>query len=246
MSPEWQRLKEALEEVRRLLESFRGRGGLRHGLSYVRVSDIVEQARCEKRLEAILGWERVVDERVKLVDELVRLVLGARRRIPESHRGILFIDAPLAALVREVPIVGRPKAIVAEGGLVKGIVYASTSKRPERLYDTDRVRAAAFCATLLYSPLPRVPNPLYFHVKARNRSELAEAIEALREQLEAGTRLPRWPGVHVIACDEAYSLEVLEPLLAYWVGAREAIARPGPWCSECPLRGVCEAAGNGV
>jgi len=235
----WEGFKKALSELAVLLSELRGRGGLRHGLSYVRVSDIVEQSRCEARLEALLGGERVVDERARLVAELAELALGVVRRLPREPPRRLLVSTPVAGVGTGVPIVGRPRALLVEEGVVRAIVYASVSSRPWRLYPQDRVWGAAYCAALYSSPLPASEATHYIHVKSVDRATLADVLTRLRGHLLEG-RLPLGePGVHVLACDPDESTRFLEPLLQYWLGLREARRSPGPWCSECPLRGEC-------
>lgn len=235
----WESFRYALDELRVLLESLRGRGGLRNGLSYVRVSDIVEQSRCERRLEAIMAAERVVDERVREVALLAEVVLGARRRLPEKPPQRVILSLPIVGEVVGIPIVGRPRGILVEEGIVKAVVYASISSRPSRLYEQDRVRGYAFCAALHGSPLPVAGDAVYVHVKGVNKHDLAEAVEEVRVSLEENGQPPMHPHVHVLACDRDASLRALEPLLAYWLGLRDVIVRRGPWCRDCPLRDDC-------
>ncbi len=241
----WERLREALEELRLLLEELRsGSYSLRHGLAYVRVSDLVEQARCEARLDALLsmGVERELDERARLLAKLSELALGARRSIPEEPPRSMILSVPVAGVVAGVPIVGRPRGLHVEDGAVKAIVYASTSARPNRLYYADRVRAAAFCAALHASPLPRGGSVTYIHVKGEDREVLFKRLSWLQERLLEGVGAPRAEGVHILVCDEEASVRFLEPLLQYWLGLREPRATPGPWCSDCPVNGSCPAA----
>ncbi len=238
-------LREALEELRLLLEEFRsGSYRLRHGLSYIRVSDLVEQARCEARLDAILstGLEREVDERVRLLAKLAELALGAKRSIPEEPPRAFIVTVPVAGVVGGVPIVGRPRGVYIEDCRVKAIIYASTSSRPNRLYYADRVRAAAFCAALHSSPLPSSDPFLYIHVKAVDRDSLFKKLSWLQRSLQEGSETLRADGVHVLVCDPEASMRTLEPLLLYWLGLREPIAKPGPWCEDCPVRESCREA----
>ncbi len=212
----------------------------------MRVSDLVEQVKCEARLEALLGSERVVDERVRLVVELSEVVLGARRRLPREPRGRLLLSVPVAGVVAGVPIVGRPRAVLVVDGRVEAVVYSSVSSSPSRFYETDRVRAHAFCAALVSSPLPRGEAPVYLHLKAVGRGALAEGLRVLRGVLlEGGGVVAGGEGwaVHRVVCSEA-SVELLEPLLAYWLGARPPRVRRGPWCGDCPLRGACPYSGS--
>ncbi len=234
----WEELRAAIEELRVLLEGLRGRGGLRHGLSYARVSDIVEQVKCEARLDALLGVERRVDERLREVALLAEIALEARRRLPEHPPPAMILSLPVAGVVAGVPIVGRPRGVAVREGRVEAIVHAGVSARPQRFYESDRVRAYAYCAALLSSPLPRSPAPVYVHVKASTREALAEALSLVRRQLlEAHRPEPLAStdaAVHIVACGE-HAVEALEPLLGYWLGLREPRRRPGPWCNECPL-----------
>ena len=241
----WERFREALEELRLLLDEVRsGAWSLRHGLSYVRVSDLVEQARCEARLDAMLvaGGEREIDERVRLVSKLAELALGVRRSIPEKPPHTLILSVPVAGVVADVPIVGRPRGLLVEEGFIRALIYASVSSRPNRLYRPDRVRAAAFCATLYASPLPASESTIYIHVKAVDRDSLFKKLVWLQDRLAGGEMHPRGDGIHILACDPAESMRLLEPLLQYWLGLRDPVYTPGPWCDDCPISGRCPAA----
>ena len=229
-------LLEALESMRLVLEAISSGEYccLRHGLPYITVGDLVRQALCEMRLHYEYSRGGVGEARRRELRVLVEAVLEARRRVSEGFSdGVL--STPLAAVVEGVPVVGRPDAILVSRGRVEAIVWAKVS-RSTRVKPWDRVRLYSLGLLADYGGLPRSSLKLVL-VVAPEPAGLIEPLKLLRNRVEPGQG--DGYSVHVLAYDREVALNYVGPLLAYWKGLRDPVARRSRACMDCPFRSIC-------
>ena len=238
----WDRFLQAIEELRLLLEAIGGGEYccLRHGLPYLRPSLLARQAFCEMQVELMLrkGVERVVyrDERL-----LVEAVLEAKRRlarVPTKPR--IAVSMPLAALVNNIPMLGRPDALLVEKGRVMGLLHLKIGSN--RVLRSDLARLFSYGLMVDYSPLPSRENLSLLLLIADSKTSAIEKLQALKQAFEDNEPLYRVEGVRLFAYDRGYAFHFLSPFLQYWIGAREPLASPiRTKCSRCELGWACPA-----
>ncbi|NPA05479.1 MAG: hypothetical protein GXO09_05240 [Crenarchaeota archaeon] len=234
-------LGEALEEERLLLEAI-GRGEyccLRHGLPYVRVSMMVGQLLCERRLDYELSEGRI-EVHVRELMRLLRPLLASARSLAGCSGGRLVVSMPVAALIDRVPVVGRPDAILFEDCRVAAIVRLKEAERASRL---DEARLRLYGLLVDYSPLPHAEPLRLIEVCSVDRRVLAEALLALRGGGIEGLKAVEGCRVYSWIYDRGSALQLFSRLAGYWLGLRAPMPRPGRLCMECRWRGVCSAGG---
>ncbi len=235
-------LAEALEATRLLLEAVSSGEYccLRHGLPYVTPSLLAEQAFCERRLEHRLaeGGEKEPPASPVQARKLLEALLGARRRLWTGEEKV--ITAPLAALVEDVPLIGRPPALALDEGCVRAVYLVKVTSRP-RLYHSDRVKAYAY-ATLVERAGIACSDMKIAYVTTPEPIDLKELLALLPDPTRPRPVKGEHVSVHILAHDPRMEMELLAPLLAYWRGERSATPRPGPWCRTCPYQRLCPAA----
>lgn len=232
-----------LEEQQLILEAI-SRGEyccLRHGLPYVTPSILASQVICEKK-----AIHELLESRYKPVaneaKQLVKLILQTKSKLPRILPDYFSLDIPLAAIIQDVPVIGRPHSIVFINGTVSAIVVGKRTNRPERLYLSDRVKLYTYGLLASRAKLPLHSRTKLVLVAAKTNKDLIEATKHVYQWLKNGASLPpkgRRFTIHFIAHDESVEEEILAPLLAYWRGEREEHIEPGPWCSACPLSSSC-------
>ena len=237
---DWSKFLQAIEELKLLLEAVGGGEYccLKHGLPYLRPSLLARQAFCEMQVELLLREENKKpvyrDERL-----LVEAILDAKRRlVREPTRPRITISVPLAALVHNIPMLGRPDALLVEKGKVVGLLRLKIGSN--RISRSDLVRLYSYGLIVDYSPLPSRENLSLLLVVADSRTDAIGKLRALKQAFENSEPLHRVNGVHVFAYDRDYALHILSPLLQYWVTGREPQASPFPAkCSRCEFRSRC-------
>ncbi|ABM80282.1 hypothetical protein [Hyperthermus butylicus] len=235
-------LETILEATRQLLEAI-AQGEyccLHHGLPYVTPGLLANQAFCEMRLElGFLSGEVEAPRKPSDARVLVEAVLQARRLLPRKLVERLALSTPVAALLQNVPVIGRPHAILLAHGRVEAIVIGKITSRPSRLYHSDRVKLYAYAQLLEAAGFRLTPGTKLVLAAAHSPRELAEALKVLENEIKPASLGNSY--IHVLAHDPAAEEELLAPLLAYWRGEKPAQPRPGPWCSTCPYRSKCPA-----
>ncbi len=229
-----------LEEEGVLLEAI-GRGEyccLRHGLPYVRVSMLVSQLVCERRLDLDLR-EGLVEVKARELLKLLRPLMDSRRRLLSCSGRRLVVSLPLAAVVEGVPVVGRPDALLVDDCRVSAVIRVKESGRFSRL---DEARLRLYGLLLDYSPLPRSSVLRLVQVYG-DRECIAEAVLRARESGVEALRGLRGCRASILVYDRGSALSLFSRLAGYWLGARDAVPRPGWPCRECRWRGVCGAGG---
>jgi len=238
-------LLERLEEQRLLLEAI-SRGEyccLRHGLPYVTPSILSSQVLCERKaIQELLASDRKPGPNE--AKELVHVILRAKRTLPRVLPDYFSLDAPLAALIQEVPIIGRPHSIVFVNNRVSAVIVAKITTKPERFYLSDRVKLYAYGLLAARAGLPLSSRTRLVLVTAKDKARLVDVLTQVYRWIRSGASIPpkgRGYRVHFMAHDEAVEEEMLAPLLAYWRGERGERIEPGPWCRYCPVADSCEA-----
>ncbi len=234
-------LGEALEQAKVLLEAL-SRGEyccLRHGLPYVTPSLLSEQVFCEAKLDIRLSRGDPVEAKPRReLRMLLEALLGARRLL-RGARGRYTLSAPLAAVVEELPLVGRPAVLGVENDCVS-VVYLLRGRRG-RLYPTEVVKGYAYGAML--EELGASCGSLKIaYVAAEKPSELRRAVESLGDPLEPSSLAGEGFEVRVRIYNPLEARNTIAHLAAYWTGRRPPRPRPGPWCVRCPYRSSCPAA----
>jgi len=146
---------------------------------------------------------------------------------------------PLAALVDNVPLVGRPPAMALRGGCVAAIYAVKVTKR-HRLYPADRVKLYAY-GMLAEETGAACPGMKLVMVTAEEPLGLRELLTLVPTPEEPRPTKGETVSIHVLAHDEHTERETLAPLLAYWRSEKPPRPRPGPWCRGCPFRERCQA-----
>jgi hypothetical protein len=237
-----EKLREIVEQVKMVLEAIT-RGEyccLRHGLPYITPSLLASQAFCEYKLELQLASGDLEKPKVSDAAKLVEAILQVKRLIPDRPpaSGRLSLSIPLAAIVDDVAIVGRPHAMLFSSQGLEAIVIGKLTSKPDKVFLSDRVRMYTY-ALLAESAGFKIPaHAKLVLVSAKKPKELAEALKTLENNgLRAGRVGEAY--IHVLAHDPLLEREIISRLLAYWKGLRNPEKRVGPWCQKCPYHEVC-------
>jgi CRISPR/Cas system-associated exonuclease Cas4 (RecB family) len=209
---------------------------LRHGLPYITPSLLAEQAFCEMRLHLRLTQGDIPDKvSTSSARELLKIMLNVKNKVPKlMELREFFLSIPLAAIVNDVPILGRPPAIHVKDGCADKIYIVKTSSSL-RIYRSDIVKGLAY-SLIIYKTGLSCKDLGITYVVTREPKHIVKAIRVVK-----GDELVSSNDIRVVkkVFDYYEAMNTLSPLLAYWLGMRDPYPIKTSYCKRCTYKNLC-------
>ncbi len=209
---------------------------LRHGLPYVTPYLLAEQTFCEMRLHLRLLRGDIPDKiNNSIARELLKIMLNIKSRLPKLIVSKeFFLSIPLAAVVNNVPILGRPPAIHVENGCADTIYIVKTSPSL-RIYHSDIVKGFAY-SLIVYKTALSCKDLKIVYIVTRETKHIIKAIRMIKGEESVPNKEIR---VVKKIFDYYEAMKILSPLLAYWLETRNPQPVKSSYCMKCTYKDLC-------
>jgi len=238
-----QQLLRGLEELHNLIE-YIGKGGyccLRYGLPYIKASDIADLVYCpqKKHYDLTLG-SNTSTQRMREARIVAEMVLKARKRV-KTVMEKQYISIPLASVINNVALIGRPDIVIIENCKIYGVLVAKKTENHNKVYAREKLYLKTLGVIAEKSPLPSSQNMRLYLIKASGSRELVQAVKRFkRGELKTTTCTPDYC-VYVYYHEPEIVHRDLARLLAYWIDstlAPKALPSKSK-CIRCPYHHIC-------